>query len=135
EPSVELDDLTCDCCTTDAVRAGSGVLTVYRDRSLDEIRDIGFVMRDASGWQSPGRVADDAWKIAGCPVNGPALAATDAGPLAAWPTMHGDELVIKAARLVDGAWTTPEDIDRGTGVLGRVDLASWQGGQALVSWL
>ncbi|MCB1553048.1 MAG: exo-alpha-sialidase [Xanthomonadales bacterium] len=135
EPSVELDARTCDCCTTDAAKLGDQLVTVYRDRSLDEFRDIGFLRRRGGAWSAPAHVASDGWRIAGCPVNGPALTTSGGQGLATWPTMQGEDMLVRSARFVDGSWSAAQVIDRGRNVLGRVDLASWTSGQSLVSWL
>lgn len=131
----ELDDLTCDCCTTDAVRAGSGPLVVYRDRTGDEIRDVHWLQRGAQGWSSPRPVHADRWNIAGCPVNGPALALAGATPVVAWPTMAGEAYHVRVARRADVGWSSPIELESGPGVLGRVDAAPWTNDGVLVSWL
>jgi hypothetical protein len=41
-----LDDMTCTCCQTSAAVTGDGtVLLAYRDRTVDEVRDISVVGR------------------------------------------------------------------------------------------
>jgi len=73
---VLLDDRICDCCDTDAVLDAAGhPVIVYRDRSGTEVRDISMVRRTGDGWSAPAPVFEDGWTIAGCPVNGPAMAA------------------------------------------------------------
>lgn len=133
--SVELDDLTCDCCTTDAVRTAAGPVVVYRDRTSAQIRDIGYVLGKQQAWSKPAIVAADNWLMPGCPVNGPALTPLGDDLLASWPTMREGEMVLRAARFDGSAWHPLPDIDQGSELAGRVDLAPWTQGRALVSWL
>ncbi len=72
---VELDARVCDCCGTAAATTLTGPLVAYRDRSENEVRDISIVRWTGEAWSAPVAVADDGWEIAGCPVNGPAVAA------------------------------------------------------------
>lgn len=131
----ELDALTCDCCSTDAARDGAGHAVVYRDRTAEEVRDVHWLVRGSNGWTAPRPVHADGWKIAGCPVNGPALAAVAGGHVVAWPTMTGDAYHVRVARRDGNAWSAPVKLEAGAGVLGRVDAAAWSDGGALVSWL
>lgn len=91
--STELDARVCDCCNTATVATDSLILVAYRDRSEHEVRDIAYVTRSlpAGEWSVPRLVHADNWVIAGCPVNGPALAANPAGQIAVtWYTAAAD---------------------------------------------
>ena len=124
----EVDDFTCSCCQTDAVRGAGGTLIAYRDRNKDEVRDISVVMHSRKIWSKPATVHADNWTIAGCPVNGPALAARDDGFAVLWPTMASGEMQLKLA-LGDGKrFAAPIQLAGGTAELGRVDLANWGAG-------
>ncbi|MBZ0237995.1 MAG: glycoside hydrolase, partial [Deltaproteobacteria bacterium] len=79
-----VDDRVCDCCGTAAVSTADGPVVAYRDRSDDEIRDIAASRLVAGRWSEPAAVHRDGWQIAGCPVNGPALAARDRRVAIAW---------------------------------------------------
>src|SRR5690349_13583594 len=71
----ELDERVCECCQTSAAITSQGPITVYRDRSPSEVRDI-YIVRQVNGsWTKPQPVFADNWEINGCPVNGPAVAA------------------------------------------------------------
>ncbi|WP_157976188.1 hypothetical protein [Lewinella sp. IMCC34191] len=96
----ELDHRVCDCCSTATTVVDGRALIVYRDRTENEIRDISFVQELPDGsWSEPRAVSHDGWQIAGCPVNGPALAANEAGDAAtAWYTAADDEARIQFAR-------------------------------------
>ncbi|MFS8136785.1 MAG: hypothetical protein ACMG50_01535, partial [Thermomonas sp.] len=133
---VELDGKTCDCCQTDAALTTKGPLVVYRDRSDDEIRDIAVVRRNAGKWGAPVSVHADGWKIAGCPVNGPAIAASGNDAVVSWYSEAGDMPALRLARTTDAGDTfaAPVLVDSGKQVLGHVDVAV-DAKQAWVSWL
>ncbi|TDJ14465.1 MAG: exo-alpha-sialidase, partial [Gammaproteobacteria bacterium] len=79
-----VDDLICDCCQTDVALTSHGPVAVYRDRTVDETRDI-YLTRFVDGeWQSGIPVGDDNWKIPGCPVNGPVIQANGLRLAVAW---------------------------------------------------
>ena len=131
-----LDDSTCSCCQTDAVRWAGRVLVAYRDRSPEEIRDIAVSARGKDGqWSKPRILSADNWKIEGCPVNGPALAVNGERLLALWPTLVGQTMVQRyTIRLWDQRGAETQTLEPGERVRGRVDAVSWREG-FLVSWL
>ncbi len=131
-----LDDRVCDCCQTDVAMAAGGPVVAYRDRSADEVRDIHVRRRTAKGWSQPVRIGSDGWKIPGCPVNGPAIAARGQQVVVAWFTAAPPSPRVQVAFSRDGGATfgKPVLVDGGK-PLGRVDLALDQNGDALVTWL
>ncbi len=131
-----LDTMTCDCCQTDVAMTTKGPLLVYRDRTEAEIRDIAVVRRTAGTWGAPVMVHADGWKIAGCPVNGPAIAATGNDAVVGWYSEAGDAAALRLARTTDAGDTfaPPVVVDSGKQVLGRVDVAM-DADQAWVAWL
>lgn len=135
-PEELLDPRSCDCCQTDAALAAEGPVVVYRDRSEDEIRDIYITRRTGGAWTEGRPVHRDGWNIAGCPVNGPAVAARGSLVVVAWFTAAGDEPRAKVAFSRDGGATfgDPLRVDGGNPA-GRVDLALEPDGSAVVSWL
>ncbi len=139
-----LDESVCDCCNTAAVVTADGPLVVYRDRTGEEMRDHRAVRRIPDGWSAPYEVASDGWKIAACPVNGPAAAVAGDALWVAWFTAAGGEARVYAARSTDAGRTFSEPL--------RVDAAAAEGapaplgrlalvadpdgaGDAFVSWL
>ena len=81
-------------------------------------------------------VPPDNWKIAGCPVNGPALSVEDGRAVVAWYTGSKDEpkVFVAFAPNADHGFENPVRLDDGK-PFGRVDIA-WLGeGSALVIWL
>lgn len=131
----ELDTLTCDCCTTDALHTRNGPLVAYRNRSEAEVRDIGWVERQAGDWSGPAIAIEDGWQIAGCPVNGPALSTLDKRPLLAWPTQNGANFELRLALRREGEWHALPTLESHPDLMGRVDAVSWGDQGALISWL
>lgn len=132
----ELDAMTCDCCQTDVAMTASGPLLVYRGRDHGEIRDILATRFDGKAWTRAHKVHDDQWKMPACPVNGPAVAARDNSAVVAWYTEAGEQPSLKLARSTDAGATfaAPIEIDRGSALLGRVDVA-FDGQQVVLAWL
>lgn len=129
----EIDARVCSCCGTDLLRAASGEhVAIFRDRSGEEVRDIAVARRAADGWRAEGLVHADGWKIAACPVNGPALAEHGDTLAAAWTTMIGERLSVRV-RILDHGRTFGV-IEEGSTVAGRVDLAAMDTGW-LLSWV
>ena len=133
---VQLDDRTCDCCQNAAAVTTNGPIVAYRNRSADEIRDIYVTRRVAGKWKPGVSVHDDNWKIAACPVNGPALAARGMRVALAWFTAPFDSARVNLAFSDDGGatFTAPIRVDGGTPA-GRVDVALMPDGGALVTWV
>ncbi len=134
-----VDDRVCDCCGTSAVMSTGGPLIAYRDRSEDELRDIAIARRGGDDW--PSRPVNlDGWQIAGCPVNGPALAIDGQRVAVAWYTYADSTHRVRASFSDDGGGTfgAPIEIDgpRGSRApLGRVSVAIAADGTAVVGWL
>ncbi len=115
----QVDPRVCDCCQTSADLVGGQSLVAYRDRSDAEIRDIAL----AGAGGPPTNIHDDAWKFAGCPVNGPALAANDYHTAIAWFTAAGDNPRVQLAFAdPSGSFGEPVVVHRGQAI-GRVALA------------
>lgn len=132
----ELDNRVCDCCQTDAAITANGPVVIYRDRSEEEIRDISIVRRVDGQWTAPQKIFDDHWKIAGCPVNGPAIAAHGESVAIAWFTAADTVSQVKVVLSNDAGATfgSPIRVDDGN-PLGRVDIVHAENGRVIVSWL
>jgi hypothetical protein len=135
-PSTMIDDRICDCCQTSAAMTSRGPVVVYRDRSPDEIRDIGIVRRVDGKWTQPSHVHADGWHIEGCPVNGPSVVADGERVAVAWFTGARDTARVNVAFSTDAGATfsAPIRIDDGNPA-GRVDVEFDGAGRALVTWL
>ncbi len=132
----ELDDRVCDCCQTDAALTDLGPVVIYRDRSEEEVRDIYLTRRLDGVWTEPRPLFTDHWRIAGCPVNGPAIDADGQTVAAAWFSGAGGQDQVKVAFSTDAGATfgAPVRLDDGR-PLGRVDLLLIDRQTALVTWL
>lgn len=135
-----LDARVCDCCGTAAAMTAEGPIVVFRDRSKDEVRDISIVRRVADRWTPPRPVHADRWRIPGCPVNGPAVAARDRLVVVAWYTAADDRSIVRVAFSTDAGATfgaaIDVDVPRGRRTpLGRVDVVLEDSGDALVTWV
>jgi len=121
----EVDAMTCDCCQTDVAITARGALMVYRDRTAQEIRDIGVTRAQGHAWTPLRLVHADGWKMPACPVNGPAVAARGNDAVVAWYTAPGDVPMLRVARSADAGdtFTAPVTVDQGPAVQGRVDVA------------
>ena len=131
-----LDRRTCECCQTAMVRAASGLVVAYRDRSQAEIRDIAIVRRVDGAWTAPAIVGPDNWHYPGCPVNGPALDAAGDTVAIAWYTAPNNDPRVHAAFSLDGGatWTRPARLSERRAE-GRVDVVLLRGGEAMASWI
>ena len=130
-----VDELVCDCCQTDVAVSSSGPIAVYRDRTAGEIRDIYVTRRLDGAWQPGVPLADDHWEIAGCPVNGPSIAAAGERVAVAWFTAATEPVVRVASSADSGAsFAAPIDVVSGAN-LGRATLALLGDGELAVSWL
>ena len=120
-----LDSATCDCCPTSVAATDAGIVLVYRGRTTDEIRDIQLTRFDDPHWTKPVTVHVDNWKFAGCPVNGPAVAASGNDVWVAWYTEADGQPSVRLARSSDAGdvFDEPRQLANGNGVLGRVNLA------------
>lgn len=131
-----LDESVCDCCQTSSAMTSKGPVVVYRDRTETEIRDISIVRFDDEKWTEPLPVHNDNWEIAGCPVNGPRVAAFDENVAVAWFTAAGLESKVNLAFSLNNGKDFEEPIRIDTGnPLGRVDVAFINHQNAIVCWM
>jgi len=131
-----LDDRVCECCQTSAAMTSLGPVVVFRDRSEGEVRDISIVRRVAGKWTKSRPVSRDGWQVAGCPVNGPSVAAVGKQVVVGWFTAADNTGRVKLARSTDGGKTFAEPliIDRGNPV-GRVEVVMLPDGAVWMCWL
>jgi hypothetical protein len=133
---VALDDRVCECCPSAAAVTTDGPIVAYRNRTSDEIRDIYMTRLVGGKWTEPRAVHDDNWRVAACPVNGPALSAKGRDVAIAWFTAVGEEGHVYAAFSSDAGETfgPPVRIDD-VGAVGRVDVELLPDGSAAVTWI
>lgn len=135
-PVQDIDPMACDCCGTASAMTPRGPVLAYRGAGRDGVRDILVTRRDGDTWRTPAPVHADRWKIAACPVNGPALAARGNDVLVGWYTEASGAPVVQLARSTDAGdhFGTPVVIDQGAAVQGRVAVAA-DAQQVWVAWL
>lgn len=131
-----LDARTCDCCPTAMAVTARGPVVAYRDRSEGEIRDVAVVRLVSGDWTEPTIPHADGWRIEGCPVNGPALAASGERVALAWFTAADDSARVQLTLSKDAGstWGPALTLDDTTPI-GRVDVALLASGDVAVSWL
>ncbi len=136
---VLLDGRVCECCQTGMARTDDGLFVAYRDRSGEEIRDIGYVRYVDNGgdgaWTEPAILNEDGWHLPGCPVNGPQVTAKGNRVAVAWFTASKDTPRVQVLFSDDGgeSFGAPARVDDGNPV-GRVDI-EWLGDDVLMSWV
>ncbi len=132
--STLVDPRTCECCPTALVRAGDTACAVYRDRDDSERRDMSVTRLTNGAWSSPADIHRDDWEIAGCPVNGPAIAADGERVVAAWSS-GAEPPGIRVALSSDGGTSFGAPTRVGSpDAAGRPDIC-WHEGHAWVCWI
>jgi hypothetical protein len=131
-----IDERVCDCCQTDAAMTEKGPIVVYRNRSEDEVRDIYYSRLVENKWTEPKPIFNDQWTIAGCPVNGPSIAANATMVAVVWYTLHNDTPQVKLAFSGNNgeSFETPIVLNNGN-TIGRVDVELLKDNSAIAVWL
>jgi hypothetical protein len=131
-----LDSNTCTCCWTAVASTPKGAVAAWRGRTDAEIRDNRLATLTNGQWSQPSPLGAEQWEIAGCPVNGPALAAINNQVVSAWFTAQGDKPRIRAAFSEDAGqhFATPVDIDNAA-PLGRIGVLWQNPSSAYLSWM
>lgn len=131
-----IDDFVCDCCRTNMAIASTGPIAIYRNRTAEEIRDI-YVTRHIDGaWQTGVPLSNDGWKIAACPVNGPAIAAIDDFVAVAWFTAANDKPIVQLRTSTNAGASFGEPIlISSQNVVGQVDIEILEENAVAVSWV
>ena len=130
-----VDERVCDCCQTAAAVSNDGGLLAYRDRDEGELRDISVARFEASGWRKLAGPAPDAWRIEGCPVNGPSIHAAGRHVALAWFTAADNVARVRLALSSDAGESFSVPVEIAGSALGRVDVVALEEGGATVSWL
>ncbi len=137
-PSQEwvLDEDVCTCCPTSVAITSQGPLVAYRDHHPGEIRDISVVGWNGGRWSPPRSVSQDGWKIHGCPVNGPSIAASGRRVALAWYTMADQVPRVRMAFSDDAGQSFHPAVELAGGApTGRVQVRMLEDASAVASWL
>ena len=134
-----VDPDVCTCCqNTVAVLPGDRVFAAYRGHTADEIRDNKFSTFDLATrtWSAPATLRDDGWKIAACPVNGPAADTRGPALAVAWVTAANGTPRVQARYSANSArtFTAPLVIDLGR-PMGRLETVMLADQTALILWM
>ena len=126
----------CECCQTAAVTTADGVLTAFRDRSAEEIRDIKVSRLEGGKWTPELSLHDDNWKIDACPINGPSLSARGRQVAAVWFAAPNDNgrAFVAFSQDAGKTWGNAIRLDDEAS-LGRVDIELLDDGSAIASWV
>ena len=121
---LQIDNRVCECCQTDVVNADCGPIAVYRNRSDDEVRDVYYSRLINRTWTDPKPVHIDQWKINGCPVNGPRIAAYEQFVSAVWFTQSNDtpKVQLVVSDNCAESFSKPILVATGKQVMGRLDI-------------
>ena len=131
-----VDDLICDCCQTDVAVTSAGPVAVYRNRTVDEIRDIHLTRFVDGEWQAGTAVGDDNWEIPGCPVNGPVIQADGSSIAVAWFSAANAQPKVQVAWSNNAGQSLSDPVTVADGgLLGHVGAAMLPTGDMAVTWL
>ena len=135
-PERIMDNNTCTCCGTTVAVTDLGPIASWRGRTDGEIRDHAVSRWRHDHWSDPIPLGAEEWMIAGCPTNGPALAARGLRVAAAWFTAVDDRPRVRAAISLDGGQSFGPSIEVDEDEpLGRVGVAWRDERTAVVSWI
>jgi len=119
--NVKVATLACPCCRPSVAIAADGkVYVAYRHVYGDNERDIAVSTSTDHGehFGQPVRVADDHWKLFGCPESGPVAAVQGSKLIVAWYTAAGGHPGIRLAASRDGGQSFTKAIPVSSGIEG-----------------
>ena len=133
-----VDQMVCDCCQTSVTVSGNIPIVVYRDRSVEEKRDVSISRFIGNSWTEPVTINEDNWIINGCPVNGPNIASYDDRVAVSWFSASNGIPKVSMKFSKDNGETFSEKImidDINNSPTGRVDVEFITRDEVVVSWL
>jgi len=140
QPEQRVTTGVCYCCKTALTGSRGGVAAAWRHVYPGNMRDIAFTHSVSdSAFAPPVRVSSDRWSLAGCPDDGPAIAADATSHLhIVWPTVvkTGEESSISLfyATTTDGATFTPREKLPTRGVAHHPEVTVAADGTLLLTW-
>lgn len=136
DPDRVIDNNTCTCCWTASTVTPRGPVVVWRSRRGDEIRDHHLAQLVDDEWSDPYPVSQEGWSIAGCPVNGPSVAANGKYVVASWFTAEGNYPRVRSAFANDSSlqFNQALNIDDKKPI-GRTSVIALTDETAIVIWI
>ncbi len=131
-----IDPDACSCCRPSAALTDDGPVVAYRDHESSETRDISVVLFRNGKWSAPRNLHHDGWRINGCPINGPALAASGKRLATAWYTEADafPRVFVAMSKDAGATFDAPVRVDDGAAI-GRVAVVLLPDGGAVASWM
>jgi hypothetical protein len=117
--NIKVATLACPCCRPSiAIAADGTVYVAYRHVYGDDERDIAVATSTDHGehFGPPVRVANDRWKLFGCPESGPVTAVQGNKLIVAWYTATGEQPGIRVAASSDRGQTFSKEISVSKGI-------------------
>lgn len=132
-----VDPDVCTCCqNTVATLPGDRVFVAYRGHTADEIRDNRYALFTDGRWTAGRTLQDDGWKIAACPVNGPAADARGESLAVAWFTAANGVAKVQARNSSDGGRTLGATVRLDLGrPMGRIETVMLADRSAVFLWM
>jgi len=131
---ITIDDSSCSCCHTDMINHNNQALLVYRDRTINEIRDIALTSLQNKTWSKPKIINHDNWQINGCPVNGPVLSSNASGYAVAWFNAANNRPQLQIMAKNNSLKTIIHNLDNDE-PLGYTDATAIDDERVVISWL
>ena len=130
----QVDGRTCSCCHPAMTTHDGQILLAYRDRSMQEIRDMALSRYQNGRWSTPSSIHHDGWQIHGCPVQGPSISAAGEGFVTVWFTAAQNLPAINmAAQLASGNRVFKQLQDKTAS--GFVDSVALPGQRVAMLWM
>lgn len=136
-PDLTVDRAVCECCPPALTAFPDGTaLLAYRGRTEENVRDIRTARFRAAAWEESRILNHDDWRLAACPVNGPALASDGGRVAAAWFTAADNDprVLVSASPDAGGRFLLPLRLSE-TRPAGRPAAAILRDGALLAAWV
>ena len=132
-----VDPDVCTCCqNTVATLPGDRVFVAYRGHTADELRDNRYALFADGRWSATRSLQHDGWKIAACPVNGPAADARGEALAVAWFTAANGVAKVQARYSTDAGRTLGATVRVDLGrPMGRIETVMLADRSALIFWM
>jgi len=132
-----VDPDVCTCCqNTVATLPGDRVFVAYRGHTADELRDNRYALFAEGRWSATQTLHDDGWRIAACPVNGPAADARGEALAVAWFTAANSSAKVQARHSTDGGRTLSPTVRLDLGrPMGRIETVMLTDQSAVFLWM